>query len=194
MDCCWRLRTLSVSVTPDTISMFTPSDRPSVTSRFSRFVRGSPQAGEDIDAGLALFELDGAFGQCENTFAAVGHDAGIGAVTCTDEDRFRDLGGGLHLEHDDSVHIGGFGRNVLQRGLQHGTLHGADGQYDGHAGVQAADVGFIDIAPEEHVAHVGDRGDRGAVVEGVGLDHRVADLDRYVEDHTRDGGAYLGVA
>ena len=36
MDCCWRLRTLSVSVTPDTISMFTPSDKPSVTSRFSK--------------------------------------------------------------------------------------------------------------------------------------------------------------
>ena len=168
------------------------------TERYVPFLEGLFGAllrtGEDIDAGLALFELDGAFGQCENTFAAVGHDAGIGAVTCTDEDRFRDLGGGLHLEHDDPVHIGGFGRNVLQRGLEDGTLHGTDGQHDGHAGVQAADVGFIDIAPEEHVAHVGDRGDRGAVVEGIGLDHRVADLDRYVEDHTRDGGAYLGVA
>ena len=60
--------------------------------------------------------------------------------------------------------------------------------------MELAHVGLVDVAPEEHVRHVGNRGDGRAVVEGVGLDHRVSDLDRDVEDHAVDRRTDLGVA
>ena len=60
--------------------------------------------------------------------------------------------------------------------------------------MQLADVRFVDVAPEEHVRHVGYGGDGRTVVERVGLDHRVSDLDRHVEDHTVDRRSDLRVA
>ena len=60
--------------------------------------------------------------------------------------------------------------------------------------MELAHIGLVDVAPEEHVRHVGHRGDRRAVVERVGLDHRVADLDRHVEDHAVDRRADLRIA
>ena len=60
--------------------------------------------------------------------------------------------------------------------------------------IQMAHVGFIDLAPEKHVRHIGDGGDGRPVVERVGLDHRVADFDGNVEHHAVDGRSDLRVA
>ena len=150
-------------------------------------------AGEDLYVGFAVVEFDGAFGQGEYPFAVLDHHAGVGAVSGPHENPLGDAHGGFDLEHDDAVVLGRLGGHVLQFGIEF-DIQGADGQPYGHAAAEFAHVGLVDFALELHVGHVGHSGDGGAVVEGVGLDDRVADLDGHVEDHAVDGGTYLRVA
>ena len=84
-------------------------------------------AGQHLDVGLLPFELQGAFGQRQHVFATLDQDVRIGAVTGADENILGHLPRGLHLEHDDAVFLGGFGRDVLQPGVELDILQGADG-------------------------------------------------------------------
>ena len=72
--------------------------------------------------------------------------------------------------------------------------HGADGDVHRHAHTQFADLGLVDFALENELVHIGDFSDGGAVVHGVGLNHRAADLDGHIEDKAGDGGAHESVA
>jgi len=65
---------------------------------------------------------------------------------------------------------------------------GTDGNRDRHASADLADLGLVDSTLEDHVAHIGDGRDRGALVERVGFDHRRAFFDRYVQHGAFGGG------
>ena len=72
-------------------------------------------------------------------------------------------------------------------------MQGADGQLNGHLLLESAYLGFVYFPAENHVIQVGDRSDGCSVVEGIGLDDRVSDLHRNVENHPRDGGTNLRI-
>ena len=74
-------------------------------------------------------------------------------------------------------------RDVLELALELVLLDRADLDRELHAFLDLRDLGLVDAAVEDHVVHVGDRRDRGAGVEVVGLDHREAVLDRHVDHH-----------
>ena len=92
--------------------MLIPSDSPILTSCLS-FIEGLLcdvlGAGEQVDVGFVALEFDGAFRQGQHPFAALDHDAGVGAVSGAHEDVFGNLHGRLHFEHDDAVVFGRFG-------------------------------------------------------------------------------------
>src|SRR5690554_409434 len=138
-------------------------------------------------------EFHGTLGDGDHVFATVQDDIGIGTVAGTDKHAIGQLQGGLHLEQDGTALFYSLGRDVLERGGNNEPLDSTDGDLHGHAHGELPHFRFVDLAHEEHVAEVGYRGNGGAVVEVVGLDHRVARLYRYVEDGAGHGGTYQGV-
>ncbi len=72
--------------------------------------------------------------------------------------------------------------------------HSADGDAHRHSHTQLTDFGFVNIAFEYEVVHVGYSCYGGAVVEGVRLYYRRADFYRHVEDETSDSGSDKSVA
>ena len=180
--------------------IFSPAVTPSVRKAqlhlafVESLLLGSLGAGQHVDVALALLELHGALREGQHPFAALDHHAGVGAVTRPHENLVRNRHGRLDLEEHHAVVLGGLRRDIFQQGVQLDVLQCTDGEFHGHALPELAHVRLIDVAPEEHVRHVGHRGDRRAVVERVGLNHRVADLDRHVEDHAVDRRTYLRVA
>ena len=57
-----------------------------------------------------------------------------------------------------------------------------------------AHLRLVDVAVEDQVVHVRDRGDGGTVVEGVRVDDRVTDFHRDVQDEAGHGGPHEGGA
>src|SRR5690554_1114314 len=147
----------------------------------------------EVDKGGVTAELHGALGDGDHLLAPVEDDIGIGAVACADKYSLGQLQGRLHLEQDGATLFHSLGRDILQRGGNGEVLDSPDGDFHGHPYRELADLGLVDLAHEKHVAQVGHRGDGGAVVEIVGLDHRVPRFNGHVEDGAAHGGAYQRV-
>ena len=136
-------------------------------------------------------KLHRAFGDGQDIRGALQYDLRVGAVAGAHERGVGQRDSRLDLKLYGAVLLFALGGDVFEDGVEGACAQRADGQLDGHALADLADLRLVHIAAEDHVVHVGHGGDGGAVVEAVALDHGVTHLDRHVEDHAGDGTADL---
>ena len=102
------------------------------------------------------------------------------------------MNGGLDFKLVGTVALDGFRRNVFESRLQSLVFEGSDGDFHRHSRDEATHFGLVDVAAEDEVAHIGNAGNGGTVVERVGKDDRVTNFHGHVEDEARDGRADEG--
>ena len=115
------------------------------------------------------------------------YNLGIGAVTRTDLAALGRTDGCLYLKLVGTIVFYSLRRDIFQVSLEVEVLQGSDGNLHRHSCNETSHFGFIDIATENKVVHVGYAGDGSTIVESVGKNHRVTHLDRNIEDNARDG-------
>ena len=91
------------------------------------------------------------------------------------------------VELHGAVLLNAFWRDVLKNSVVVRVDDGADGQVQMHSLVDFANLGLVNLALENHIAHIGHHGDGGTVVKGVRLRDAVALFDWHVDNHSVDG-------